>query len=339
MNLHFTWEDPGNRSRTRLLRAALWRNGHRIRFGRPERVGRNDAWMIGLSHRIRTPVSREILAVAEKAEGPVFFYQTNDENDFQAWRIENPKVVEKALFLRNHWPSDIREIPESIRGKTGFINPLIKPFTARPGRPLERRSIPILFYGVNTGDANHGPTCREMALRLIRNAGLPLTGGLVAHPEYATPHDLTVERMSPRRHRRLLSDARICLALWGNCPLTYRLFEGLSRRCLVVTPSLDSIRFSDCGLTPGRHYIEVKPDLSDLIKTLESCLRRPGESQRIADAGFQHFSRFFAFRGLNLPQTLYTEIVASWHGRLIEAEPSELQRRAAGALLSAGISV
>jgi hypothetical protein len=333
MKIYFTWEDKGNKNRVKYLRGALWRNGHRIAKKAPDRLPENAVWMFGLSHKILEPLPARTLSFMERAPGNVFFYQTNDENNFGIDRIPNPNVVSKALFLRNHWPSDIGRIPESIRGKTGFINPLIKPCAAKPGAPIVRRSVPILFYGVNTGSRNVNRSCREEAMRRIRAAKLPLTGGLVRHPEYQTPADLLVEAISPREHDRLLSDTRICLALWGNCPLTYRLFEGLSRRCFVVTPSLSSIRFADGGLSAGSHYVEVKPDLSDLVETLEYYLTHPDEAQRIADSGHRHFLKVFQFRGVDLPQPLYREIAASWRGRLAEAHPGWLWRTAASGIL------
>ena len=128
--------------------------------------------------------------------------------------------------------------------------------------------------------------------------------------------------------------SRICLALWGNCPLTYRLYEGLSRRCLVVTPSLAEIRFVNGGLAPGRHYVEVKPDLSDLAEILDHYLRHLDEAQHIADAGHLHFAQVLRFSGVNFPQPLYLEITASWQDRFVEARSSALRKAVKSALLS-----
>jgi hypothetical protein len=337
MIIYFTWEDRGNKNRVKYLRGALWRNGHRIIKRAPESLPEGSVWMAGLSHKNRDPLSPQTLALMKKAPGRVFFFQTNDENDFNVERIVDRQVHENALFLRNHWPSDPERIPAEIRDRTGFLNPLIAPFGAKPGRRLADRTIPILFYGVNTGRDNYEPgrTVREEALRRIKSARLPFVGGLVAHPEYRTPDYLRVDKISPKAHGKLMSDTRICLALWGNCPLTYRLFEGLSRRCLVAVPSLSAIQFVHCGLTPGRHYVEVKPDLSDLVGKLEDYLGNPVEAQQIADAGHRHFCENFRFSGVNLPQPLYADIVRSWRGRFAEANPGRLRRTVSAAVLSA----
>jgi spore maturation protein CgeB len=106
------------------------------------------------------------------------------------------------------------------------------------------------------------------------------------------------------------------LALWGNCPLTFRFFEGLSRRCLVLAQDLSGLRFASCGLTPGVHYVAVKSDLSDLIEKASYYSSHCKDAQVIADAGFAHFKNYYAFRGVRYPAALFDEIAASWKGLL-----------------------
>ena len=113
---------------------------------------------------------------------------------------------------------------------------------------------------------------------------------------------------------RGLESTRLSLVLHGHSPLTFRLFESLSRRCLTLAQDLGCIRFASCGLTAGQHYVAVRQDLSDLAERVRFYLDHPLQAQKIADAGFAHFKRHFMFSGVNLPQPLYSEITATWNG-------------------------
>lgn len=103
--------------------------------------------------------------------------------------------------------------------------------------------------------------------------------------------------MNERAHAKLLHGSKVCVAPWGNHPITYRLFEGMALRCLVVAQSIRATAFLDGGLESGRHYVEVADDLRDLVDTVHHYLAHLPEAQRIADAGHEHFRHHFASRG------------------------------------------
>ena len=122
-------------------------------------------------------------------------------------------------------------------------------------------------------------------------------------------------RTSNRRflsERRKLRDTFICIAPWGNHPLTYRVFEGLACRCLVLAQTLRDCAIVDDGLQPGRHYVEVAADLSNLVELTRHYLARHDEAQRIADAGHRHFVQRLAARGPLVSQWIFDACVASW---------------------------
>jgi glycosyltransferase involved in cell wall biosynthesis len=137
---------------------------------------------------------------------------------------------------------------------------------------------------------------------------------LISHwaPQYRTSKELVVPRIRESRHARLLSDSKVCLAPWGNHPLTYRLFEGMAFRCLVVAQPIRDTAFLDGGLEAGRHYVEVAADLHDLVDVVRHYLEHLDEAQRIADAGHEHFKRFFEARRSLVSSYFFESTVASW---------------------------
>jgi hypothetical protein len=255
----------------------------------------------------------------ESFEGDLVFVQMCDATTMCFHRI--PDVVRRRakLFLRNHWPANADAIPEDARDRTGFVPPMARAYPVRAGRQLADRQYGALFFGTNTGPFfrfPNGDSPREATVRALRASGLPFTGGISRHehPLYKVDPELVVERVPDAKHRRMLADAKICLAPWGNHPITYRFFEGFASRCLVIAQSLRDTRFLDGGLVPGVHYLEVAPDLSDLVPTVERALGDLRLSQRIADAGHELFRRRLAHRGRLASHWVLEETVRSWRG-------------------------
>jgi hypothetical protein len=193
---------------------------------------------------------------------------------------------------------------------------MIKPMGPHAGLPLAERRVGATFYGTRTGLANlpEGKNAREETVRRMRASGLPFIGGLSPHVEarYQAAPELVLPRMHEREHARLLRDAKVCIAPWGNHPITYRLFEGMALRCLVVAQSIRATAFLDGGLEAGRHYVEVADDLSDLVDKVRYYLDHLSGAQRIADAGHEHFRRYLAARGGLVSSWLFERAVASW---------------------------
>jgi len=92
------------------------------------------------------------------------------------------------------------------------------------------------------------------------------------------------------------------------------LFESLSCRSLCIVQSLAEITFADCGLMPEVHYVECKKYLSDLVSKITYYLDHLKEAQSIADAGYLHFKKNFAMRGVSLPDPVYNQMVSTWKG-------------------------
>lgn len=318
MRFYFTEEDHLTRVRGSEIRAALVHAHHDVvhgRLGDAIPVG-IDLWLHGLGVHGAPPLEDGIVRGLLDSSTDVILFQLCDHETMSFERIPDALTARTRLFLRNHWPKDPSRIPEPFRQRIGWLPPMLKTMVPRAGKPLAERAGGAIFFGTRTGFSNlaDGKNAREETVRRMRASDLPFRGGISPHDEarYHTSAELLVPRMSEREHTRLLADSKVCLAPWGNHPLTYRLFEGLALRCLVVAQPLREVSFLDGGLEPGRHYVEVASDLSDLTRVVRYYLSHLDEAQRIADAGHAHFRRFLASRGRLISASLFDSTVASW---------------------------
>jgi hypothetical protein len=318
MRCYFTEEDELTRVRGGEIRAALVHAHHRVRHGAPGEPAPpdTDVWFHGLGVHGDSALEDGLLQALLATRAECVLFQLCDHPTMSFERIPASLARRTRLFLRNHWPADLERIPEAFRGKIGFLPPMLKPMAPSSGRELSARSGGAIFFGTRTGFANlaGGLNAREQTVRLLRSSGLPFIGGIGPHAEarYRTSPDLLVPRMKESEHTRLLADSKLCVAPWGNHPLTYRFFEGMALRCLVVAQAVSTERFLDGGLVAGRHYVEVAPDLGDLNEVVGYYLSHLDQAQQIADAGHAHFRRFLASRGPLVSAFLFEASVASW---------------------------
>jgi hypothetical protein len=318
MRFYFTDEDQLTRVRGHEIRAALVHAHHEVRRGKPGEPAPPDAdvWFHGLGVHGAPALEDHVVQGLLASRAKCVLFQLCDHPTMSFERIPEPLAARTSLFLRNHWPAEPQRIPEVFRERIGLLPPMLKPMAPSAGRELSARSGGAIFFGTRTGFANlaGGKNAREESVRLLRSSGLPFVGGISPHAEarYATSPELLVPRIKESEHAKLLADSKLCIAPWGNHPLTYRFFEGMALRCLVVAQTVRTERFLDGGLVAGRHYVEVAPDLSDLVDVVRYYLAHPAEAQTIADAGHAHFRQFFASRGSLVSSFLFEASVASW---------------------------
>ena len=255
MWFHFSAEDRGTSRRARDIRAALVHAGHRVSEGAPTETvpQRADVWLHGLGGAtLRAPADEADNARLVAFPRDVVIYQLCDSDSMSFQKLLPPLREKARLFLRNHWPTDKHGVPSELVSRLGYLPPMIRPITPHPGVRLTDRGGGAIFYGTPTGKL-YFPEGRERLIKLLRGSGLPFEGGLSPDPQCPRepPPGLTVPRIQPKDHARRLADAKICLAPWGNHKLTYRLFEGLAARCLVITQPFDDIDFLHGGLRAG----------------------------------------------------------------------------------------
>ncbi len=313
MRCYFTEEDRLTRERARDVRGALVRRHHVVVHGKqgtppPRDV---DVWFVGLGWDWRLPFDATLRRQIDAFRGEIVVFQLCDAESMFFERLPEEILARARLFLRNHWPADKGKIPEEVRDRIALTPPMMERLVPSAGRPLAERSRASMFRGTRTAGPNtlpDGRNARDVTVRLMRASGLPFEGGILPHTvkEYVAEPDLLVDKITPAEHAKRLRDTKICLAPWGNHKLTYRLYEGLAFRCLTLTMPIRAVDFIHGGLEAGTHYVELAPDLSDLVDKVRYYLDHLDEAQRIADAGHAHFRRYLEWQD-GLPSPYCTE--------------------------------
>jgi hypothetical protein len=171
--------------------------------------------------------------------------------------------------------------------------------------PWSDKRDEIYFRGHFTGEHNVATNARALACNLLRRAGLPENCGLLAE---LTPREL-LPYVSIREPDPLyvIGQHKFVLSLWGNHPFNPRLYRGLEGGSLVFHQATPGIRLLEDGLLePGHHYVEIAPDLADLVEKVEYFIGHPGEAREIANAGHAAWMKnLFASAPYRLSDTLW----------------------------------
>jgi hypothetical protein len=177
-------------------------------------------------------------------------------------------------------------------------------YRARIDSPWSEKRPEIYFRGEFTGGKSlEGP--RALACRLIEDAGLPANVGVL---EAAVPPDLRPHVvMKEPEPLAAMADYKFVLSVWGNHPFNPRLYRGLEAGSLVFHQATPTVRLLDDGLlVPGQHYVEIAPDLGDLVEKVDHFMRHPSEARAIAEAGHQAWmDTLFVSTPYTMPEVIW----------------------------------
>ena len=117
-------------------------------------------------------------------------------------------------------------------------------------------------------------------------------------------------------------DAKFLLSLEGNDVASGLRWMLSSNSLVIAPPPTRESWFLEGRLEPGRHFIAVKPDLSDLEEVLEWCLAHPGRCEEII-AEAQAYVRDFTDE--DVERRLLIEVLRTYARAVsIRLAPSEL---------------
>ena len=177
-------------------------------------------------------------------------------------------------------------------------------YRSRIGVPWSEKCDEPYFLGTFTGSS--GPdNVRVRACRLLQESGLPANVGLTAG---SIPPELHFDvPLKEREPLYVMGQHKFVLSLWGNHQFNPRLYRGLEAGSLVFHQATPDIQLLDDGiLVPGVHYVEIAPDLSDLLEQVEYFVAHPGEAREIAEAGHRRWmDRLFVSEPCTLPDVIW----------------------------------
>ena len=153
--------------------------------------------------------------------------------------------------------------------------------------PWAEKLAEVYFLGSFTGRLD-AANLRVLACRLLHDSDLPSNVGLTTE---LIPQELDLD-VPLKQHEPLyvMGQHRFVLSLWGNHPFNPRLYRGLEAGSLVFHQATPDIQLLEDGiLVPGLHYVEIAPDLSDLLEQVEHYLAHPGEAREIAETGHRQW--------------------------------------------------
>jgi len=187
-------------------------------------------------------------------------------------------------------------------------------YRARIDSPWSEKRAELYFRGHFTG-VRSLTNPRALACGLIERAGLPANVGVLNE---TTPPDLR-HHIPTREPEPLaaMADYQFVLSLWGNHPFNPRLYRGLEAGSLVFHQATPTIRLLEDGLlVPGQHYVEIAPDLCDLLEKVDHFLSHPFEAREIAEAGHRAWMEtLFVSTPYTIPDVIWERFTSQPHWR------------------------
>jgi hypothetical protein len=216
-------------------------------------------------------------------------------------RQEIAATDRRLLLLPRNDLFEIRGIANTVEGWADY--------RSRIAVPWEDKQPAIYFAGSFTG-APDASNSRLLALLRLRESGLPCNVGFLR----STIPD-SVCNVAPAKDPEPLHEMaryRFVLSLWGNHPFNPRLYRGLEGGSLVFHQATPHIRFLDDGiLRPGRDYVEIASDLSNLTEQVQYYLDHPAEAREIAEEGHRAWmATLYAESPYHMPDVVWDRLTS-----------------------------
>jgi len=274
--------------RIHVLVATLTRHGHTI-TNDPTTA---DIYILDCMRPDHIPnqVIEEVMAY----RGQIILTSLGDWSSFNTQmegRSLPEEIVDRAVaFAKIQWTKNDDDYDPRIIGKQVIMQPFLigglKP-------PAVSKKPTVSFYGLPTGDLETEKNLRILACRALKDRPW-FRGGIVGQEPGAQRDISGVETgHRPRAfYLNSINNSMVSLCMPGNSVLTYRHFESLGMRSCVVTCLLDQFKWLN-KLVPGEHYLEVAPDLSNLVEVCEKALQDTKGTAKIAENGYAMYQHYY----------------------------------------------
>ena len=148
-----------------------------------------------------------------------------------------------------------------------------------------------VFRGSSTGCGNDAKTNQRLKLALMRSEDLDFgITQYTSHLKYKSVSDIAkaekVAPIVPKLSWNEQSHFKYIIHVDGNV-VAYRLLKSMLTKSVILRVKSDFIHWCDDKLEDGKHYIEIKEDLSDLKEKVEWCQNHDSECKKIASNGYK----------------------------------------------------
>lgn len=148
-----------------------------------------------------------------------------------------------------------------------------------------------VFRGSSTGCGYTKETNQRLHLATMKSEDLDVgITQYTSHLKFNSNTDIgQAEKVAPVVSKLLWpqqSEYKYLLHVDGNV-VAYRLLKSMLTKSLVLRVKSDFVHWADKYLEPGKHYIEIKADLSNLKEKVDWCKAHDSECKEIAAAGYK----------------------------------------------------
>lgn len=295
--------------RMQPIAATLIKHGH---IFTDQKIQDADLWLVDCiwPHKIDDKTIEELIAF----RGQIMLVSLGDWSSFNTSRDGRglpDAVIDKAVaFAKIQWTNDIDDYEPRIAGKQVVMQPFL---VGGINEPSENKKPIISFYGLPTGDLDTEKNLRIRACRMLK--GKPWFDGGIVGQEPGAKRDISGIEIGHRPRLFYLNSINrslLSLCMPGNSVLTYRHFESMGMKSCIITCCLNQFRWLN-KMIPGEHYIDVKPDLSNLIEVCEQALDNISDTQQIAQNGYRLYNEYYRLMpDGSMTDAMWNDIVQQW---------------------------
>lgn len=224
------------------------------------------------------------------------------------------ELIDRAMaFVKLNWSLDNSIYNTRILDKMITIQPFL--VNNMPSPSNNKKSI-VSFLGLPTGDLDTNKNLRIKACRILKNK-LWFDGG-ITNQEPGARRDISGVETGHRPYPfylRSINKSLLSLCPPGNSVLTYRHFESMGMGSCIVTCCLDRFKWLN-RMIPGYHYLDVLPDLSNLVEVCEQALDDKETTLMIAKNGYDLYNEYYRLMpDGGMTEAMWTDIKNQWQER------------------------
>jgi hypothetical protein len=293
----------------RPIVATLIRHGHVFT---DQKIPDADLWLVDCMHphKIDDATIEELI----QFRGQIMLVSLGDWSSFNT-QMEGKglpdEVIDKVVaFAKIQWTLEITDYDPRIIGKQIIMQPFL--ISGLP-EPMTSKKPIASFYGLPTGDLETEKNLRIRACRILKNKSW-FQGGIVGQEPGAQRNISGVEiGHRPRPfYLNSINQSLVSLCMPGNSILTYRHFESMGMKSCVVSCCLNQFRWLN-RMVPGQHYLDILPDLSNLLDVCEQAISDKKTTLQIAQKGYDLYQAYYRLLpDGSMTDAMWADITQQW---------------------------